>query len=520
MYKEIKFNEDARQKIRKGVNILADAVESTLGPRGQNVIFEESTYPTITKDGVTVARQVFLKDKFENMGVMLAREASENSNREAGDGTTTTIVLLRNIFNEGHKAIASGMNSVLLKRGMDAACDVVVKELDKYSKNISTEIQKKQIATISSNNDPFIGNLIYEVLDKVGTNGVITVGQSNSLKTSVEYVSGVKLSSGFLSHVFINDAKRLSTVLSDPAIIICTDEIVMASQIVNIIQDLIVNGKKQFVLFANKIEGQALAFLIQNYMQGKFMCIPVKIPSFGDYQKDLIYDLATLTQSTVLGQDEAKKIEDATVEDCGTCESIIINRDSTILTGGKGDVSKRIEETKALLKDEKDTFRKEKLKDRLGRLTGSIANIQVGGASESEQTEIRYRIEDALNATKWAIEEGIVEGGGVALLRTSNFAIEAQDPEFNMGVEIVRKALVSPIKKIVSNGGISGDAVAAKVLESNLGYNALTNKYEDLFESGIVDPKKVVKTELINAVATAGILLTSDVAIASIDETK
>jgi chaperonin GroEL len=294
----------------------------------------------------------------------------------------------------------------------------------------------------------------------------------------------------------------------------------MASQIVNIIQDLILQGKKQFVLFANKSEGQALAFLIQNYMQGKFMCVPVKLPSFGDYQKDLMYDLATLVEAKVLGQDEIKKIEDATAEDCGTCEKIIINRESSIITGGKGDVSKRIEETNALLKEEKDVFKKEKLKDRLGRLTGSIANIQVGGASESEQMEIRYRIEDALNATKWAIEEGVVEGGGIALLRCSNFAVEAQDTEFNTGVEIIRKALLTPIKTIVSNGGISGDAVAAKVLESNLGYNALTNKYEDLFVSGIVDPKKVVKTEIINAVATAGILLTSGCAIANKEETK
>lgn len=518
MYREIKFGNDARDEIKDGVNIVADAVVSTLGPRGQNVIFEESMFPTITKDGVTVAQNVLLEDKFQNMGVMLAREAAENTNREAGDGTTTTIALLRNIFNEGHKAVASGMNPVLIKRGMDKACDIIVKELDSYTKTITTDVQKKQIATISANNDKEIGTLIHEVLDKVGTNGVITVSQSNALKTDVEYVSGLKIDSGLLSHVFINNAKKLTVELDNPTIIVCTDEIVMASQITTLIQDLLVQGKKQFVLFANKIEGQALAFLIQNYMQGKFMCVPVRIPSFGDYQKDLVYDLATLTQSTVLGAEEAKSTEEATAEDCGTCAKLVIDQKSTVITGAKGDVKERIEETNALLKKEKDVFRKEKLKERLGRLTGSIANIQVGGASESEQMEIRYRIEDALNATKCAIEEGIVEGGGVALLRCSNFNIESEDAEFNVGAEIVRKALSTPIKAIVKNGGLAGDVIAGKVIEGELGYNALTNEFEDLFKSGIVDPKKVVKTELINAVATAGILLTSNVAIANKEE--
>jgi len=519
MYKKLLFDQEARNKILKGVNIVAKAVSSTLGPRGQNVIFEESSFPTITKDGVTVAQQVFLEDKFENMGVMIAREAAENTNREAGDGTTTTIVLLQAILEAGHKAVAAGMNPILLKRGMDYALEQILSQLE--VKQITTEKEKLQIATISANNDEKIGKMIVEVINKVGTDGVITVSNSNSLKTEVEYLKGTKLNSGFESHVFINDPKRLSVSLDEPTIIISRDDILMQNQLIPIIQNLLKAGKNKMVLIANKIEGNALAFLVQNFLQGKFVCVPIKLPSFGGYQRDLVYDIATLTQATVLGSEDAFKLEDGTVEHCGTADKIIIGRNETIITGGAGDISKRIEETKALLKEEKDLFNKEKLKERLGRLTGSIANIQAGGASESEQMELRYRIEDSLNSTKSAIEEGIVEGGGVALLKSGIIISRLEKgEEYNTGIKIIVKALEAPLKVIANNGGQSGEAIVGKVLDHGLGYNALTNKYEDLFKAGIVDPLKVVKNEIINAVSTAGILLTSGCAITISPEKK
>lgn len=532
MYKEILFDEDARNKILKGVQTVGKAVSSTLGPRGNNVIYEESMYPTITKDGVTVARQIFLEDKFENMGVMISREAAENTNREAGDGTTTTIVLLQAMYEEGHKAVASGMNPILIKRGMDFAAEQIVMLLDGQAKKITTEKEKLQIATSSANNDEKIGKLIIDVLKKIGVDGAVTVTNGNSLKIEVDYVNGTRLDQGYQSHVFINDPKNLSVTMNNPKIIICTDDITMQSQLVPMIQKFIEQGEKNIFLLANSIGGQALAFLIQNYLQGKFTCVPVKIPSFGDYQRDLVYDIAALTGATVVGKEDAKKLEDANLEDAGSCSSIIVSYDKTILVGALGaleDSNKRIEEVKALLKDEEDEYRKDKLKIRLGRLTGSIANIKVGAASESEQGEIKYRIEDALNSTKSAIEEGIVEGGGIALLKcidgifdavSSNVSKIIVSKEFNQGVEIVRKSLSMPLKKIANNGGVSGEAVVGKVLDHGIGYNALTNKYENLFEAGIIDPKKVVRNEIQNAVSTAGILLTNNCAIANIEDSK
>jgi chaperonin GroEL len=520
MFKEILFNQEARDKILKGLNITAQAVGSTLGPKGQNVIFEESSFPTITKDGVTVANQIFLEDKFENMGVMLAREAAENTNREAGDGTTTTVCLLASMVNEANKYIATGMNPILIKRGMDQALEIVLKSLQEQIKPIRTDEEKLQIATIAANNDEKIGKMIYDVIKKVGIDGVVTVQTSSNLETEVEYVKGTKLNQGFQVHLFINNPKKLSVEVQNPVIILCTDSITNQDQLVPLIEKLVLSGRRNMVLLANTIEGSALAFLAQNHMLGKFSCVPVKLPSFGDYQKDLIYDLATLTEATVLGLEDTKKIEDATPEDCGTCETIIIDRDSTIISGGKGDISKRIAETKGLFEKEKDLFKISKLKDRLGRLTGSIANIKVGGASETEQTEIKYRIEDALNATKSAIEEGIVEGGGVALLKASEFNIQDKSKEISAGKMIVYNSLREPIRKIASNAGMNGDSIADKVLDIEKGYNALTNNFEDLFKSGVIDPFKVVKNEITNAVATAGILITSGAAIVIKPEKK
>lgn len=519
MNKKIKFDEDLRKKIIKGVDIVAKAVGSTLGPKGRNVAFEEVMYPTITKDGVTVAQQISLEDKFENMGVMLAREAAENTNREAGDGTTTTIVLLQAIIKEGYKMISSGMNPILIKRGMDDALLQVLAQLN--PKKIETDKQKLNIATISANNDKEVGKMISEVIDKVGVNGIITVSNSNFLKTEVEYLKGTKLNSGFISPIFINDHKKLSIILEQPTLIISRDDILMEAQLIPVLQKLLEAGKNKIVLFANKIEGSALQFLIRNFLQGKFICIPVQLPSFGGYQQDLVYDLAKLVEADVIGNEDAISLNEVKIENLGIVEKIIINRTQTILSGGKGDISERIKETEALLKDEKDIFNKEQLKNRLGRLTGSIANIKAGGASESEQMELRYRIEDALNATKSAIEDGIVEGGGIALLRCQNLITNIEKgEEYNIGINIVKKALEAPLKRIVDNGGQSGEAVVERIKGSKIGYNALINKYEDLFVSGVIDPVKVVRNEIINSVATAGILMTANVGIINKIEKK
>lgn len=519
MYKDIKKNEEARASIVKGVNIVADAVCATLGPRWTHVIFEETAYPTITKDGVTVAQQVFLEDWFENMGVMLTREAAEKTNTIAWDGTTSTVALLQSIVNEWNKYIVAGMNPVLLKRWMDAALEETLKSLNEKVRTINTREEKINIATISANNDKELWTMIVDVIEEVGKDWVVTVTTNNSFKTEVEYVIGTKVDSWFESSIFINDAKRLTCNLQNPSIIITSDRITSQQQLVPIIQKLLQNGKREIVLFAEAIEGSALAFLIQNYIQWKFICVPVKLPSFGGYQKDIARDIATLTEATLIGQDDGKKIEDATIEDIWTCENIIITRESSVITWGNGDITTRVDEVKALLDWETDSFKIEKLKARLWKLTGKIANIKVGGASQTEQTEIKYRIEDALNATKSAIEDWIVEGAWTALLRC-DINLQPVGREFDAWVDIVRKSLSAPFRKIISNGGENSDAILGKVKESTLGYNSLSQQYEDLFESWIIDPKKVVENEITNAVATAWILLTSTVAIAIKKEDK
>ncbi len=528
MYKEVLFDEQAREKILKGVEITAKTVSSTLGPRGTNVIFEESVYPTITKDGVTVARQIFLEDKFENMGVMMTREAAENTNREAGDGTTTTIVLLEAMVQEANKYITTGMNPILLKRGMDFALENILKSLSKQVKEIKTEKERLQIATISANNDKKIGQMIIDIIKKVGVDGVVLVKNSNSSETEVEYVKGTKVDGGYCHPIFINDYKRLTINVNNPKIILCTDEIHNHSQILPLIEKMIATGHKEMILFAKKIEGAALAFLAQNHMQGKFTCIPVEMASFGGYQTDLIYDLAALTNAKVLGLEDIDRIENGDPEHVGTCGNIVIGRDSTIISGGEGNIKDRIKEIKSLLEDQDDLFKIKKLNERLGKLTGSVANINVGGASETEQTEIKYRIEDALNATRYAIKEGIVEGGGVALLKCMKLLpneIEKAlgtivsskkanvNKEFTAGIEIVYNSLKKPLEKIAINSGKSGEAIVDRVIETNNGYNALTEEYGDLIKMGIIDPYRVIQKEISNSVATAGILITSSAAI-------
>ena len=455
MYKKILLNNDARTKILEWVNVAADAVLSTLWPRGTHVIFEDDfSHPTITKDGVTVAQNIFLKDKFVNMWVMLTREAAETTNREAWDGTTSTVAILQSIVNEWNKYVVSWMNPVLIKRGIDKAVENVMIELEKITKKLETKEDKINIATISANNDRELWEMIVNVIESVWKDWVVTVTTNNIAKTEVEYVDGTKLDSWFASTIFINDSKRLISSLKNPTIIVTSDRITLQSQIIPVLQKLLAEDKKEIVLFAQDVEGQALAFLMQNYIQGKFTCVPVKLPSFWGYQKDIMRDFAQLIQATIVWIEEGRKLEEALVSDAWTCENVIIARDYSILVWGKWDIKDRIEEVKSLLEWEKDVFRIEKLKQRLWKLTGKIANIKVWGSSSTEQSEIKYRIEDALNATKSAIEYGIVEGAGTALLRCSQTTPkETWNKEFNAWFEIVMKAIQSPFKKIILNWG-------------------------------------------------------------------
>jgi chaperonin GroEL len=413
------------------------------------------------------------------------------------------------------------MNPILLKRGMDYASKEVLKNLEKQIKPLETEKEKLQTAVISANNDEKLGQLIMEVIEKVGIQGIVTVSYGNQIQTEVDYIKGIELPQGYQSHSFINNPQRLSSVTNDPNIIICTDAIDNQTQLIPIFERLLAAGHSRFVLFADKIEGSALAFLIQNHLLGKFTCVPINLPSFGDYQRDLIRDLATLTNTTVIGKEETVKLEDAGEEVLGTCGQIIVTRNNTVISGGEGDVTANIEEAEALLKEEKDEFKIHKLKERLGKLKGQIANIKVGGASETEQTEIKFRIEDALNATRSAIQEGIVEGGGVALLKAGKDIklMPENGKEFEAGVAIVLNALNKPLKKILENGGQNADFIIGEILREGRGYNALTNEFCDLFQAGIIDPFKVVKHEITNATATAGILITSGAAITIIPET-
>lgn len=514
MYKEILFGKNIREKILDGVNVVADAVSATLWPRGTNVIFEETSYPAITKDGVTVAQNVVLKDKFKNMWVMVAKEAAENTNKNAWDGTTSTIVILRDIMNEWHKYVTAGMNPVLLKRWMEEAMKQTVEILKTKSKEVNSKKEKLSIATISANNDPILGALITWVVEKIGSNGVVSVTMNRDEETSVDYVKGTKTHGWYEHQVFINDQKRLIASLDNPEILVTSDEIIQQSQLVDFLQNMLENGKRDIVIYADKVDQQALAFLVQNYIQWKFRCVPVRLPSFSWYQEDILQDLAALVWANVVGEWQGKSLAEATIEDTGIASNVKVWRDFTIVTWGKGKISERIDNVTALLRTENDLFKKEKLKERLWSLNGKIANIKVWGSSETEQQEIKYRIEDALNATKSAIEEGIVEWAWVTLLRCSDeLKNNGKTPEEKAWFDIIKKALQSPFKTIIENGWENADAIMWKILEWTKWYNSLTNQIEDLFKAWVIDPAKVVRNEVLNAVSTAWILLTSSVGI-------
>ena len=521
MAKDLIYGQEVWRKLESGVDQVANAVKITIGPRGHNVVLGTKWgSPVITNDGVTIAKEISLEDSFENMGAQLIIEVASKANDIAGDGTTTATILGQSIFKQGLKNVTSGANAMAIKRGIGKAVENVIETIKKDSKEVSSKEDIEQVATISANNDKELWELIVDVVDEIWKDWVITVTASNSLNTEVEYVSGTKIPSWYWTPIFINNPKRLSCELENPVIVMTSDKISQQSQLIPLFEKLLAADKKEVVLFAEDIEWQALAFLIQNRIQWKFICVPVRFSSFAWYQKDLMFDLATLVKANVLGDEQGKKTLEWGLEDFGTCDKVTITRDSTLITGWQWDVIKRIDEVKTLMEWEKDSFSLEKLKERLSKLTGKAANIKVWWASDTEQSEIKYRIEDALNATKSAIEEGIVEWAGTALLRCSSMLeLEWEWQEFLAGIKIVKNAIQSPFKKIITNGWENADAILGKVIESDISYNSLTMNYENLFESGIIDPTKVVKNELINAISTAWILLTSSVAI-SLAEVK
>lgn len=521
MNKEILFSWELSEKIFEGVNVVADAVTSTLWPRGTNVIFQEWGYYVITKDWVTVAQNVSIEDKFKNMGVMIAREAAESTNKKAGDGTTSTIAILRDVIKEGNKYIAAWLNPVLVKRGILSASEIVVKELNKSKKELKTLEEKLNIATISSNNDKELGKLIVDVIEKVGKNWVITVTNGNTKDNEVEYINGMKINARYADQIFINNQRKLTCDSEEPLIVITNDRINQQSQLVPMMTKLFETGKKEMVLFAEEIEWQALAFIIQNFLQWKFICYPVKIPQMTWYNEDVAQDLASLVWANIVWDDKIRTLAKIELEDFGQCDSAIIGKESVIVTWGEGDIAERVENIETLIKEEKDSFNIEKLKDRLGRVNGKIANIKVWGFSSTEQLEIKYRIEDALNATKHAIEDGIVEWAGTALLRISELInTDSEVPEIKAWFDIVKKSICAPFKKIINNWWENAEAIMWKVLESSKWYNSLTNSYWDLFEEWVIDPKLVVENEVINACSTASTLLTSSVGIINKEDKK
>jgi len=524
--KQIVFSEDARSKILKGVNILAQAVAVTLGPRGRNVVLDKSFgSPTITKDGVTVAKEVELEDKFENMGAQMVREVASKTSDVAGDGTTTATVLAQAIYREGAKNVTAGANPMELKRGIEKAVEVVIDELKKISKPTKDKKEIAQVGTISANNDPTIGNLIAEAMAKVGKDGVITVEEAKSMETSLEVVEGMQFDRGYLSPYFVTDAERMECILENPYILINEKKISNMKDLLPILEKIAKTGR-HFLIIAEEVEGEALATLVVNKLRGTLHCCAVKAPGFGDRRKAMLEDIAILTKGQVIAEDLGLKLENVRLEDLGECKKVVIDKDNTTIIEGVGDpkaIEGRVKQIKAQFEETTSDYDKEKLQERLAKLVGGVAVINVGASTETEMKEKKARVEDALHATRAAVEEGIVPGGGVALLRTIP-ALEKLKLEGDqqIGVEIVKRALEEPIRMIANNAGVEGSVVVQRVKseKGSFGFNAETEEYEDLMKSGIIDPTKVTRSALQNAASIAALLITTEGLITEKPEEK
>ena len=526
MSKQIEFDAMARAHLKIGVDKLADAVKVTLGPRGRNVAIDKKFgSPTITKDGVTVAKEIELENAFENMGAQMVKEVASKTSEDAGDGTTTATLLAQSIFREGLKSVTAGHNPMSIKRGIDRAVLTVNEAIKKMSKEVSNKEEISQVGTISANNDKHIGDLIAEAMEKVGKDGVITVEEAKTAETTLEVVEGMQFYRGYVSPYFVTNPDAMEAVLEDPYILIHDKKVSSMKDLLPVLEKVAQSGRPLMII-AEDIEGEALATLVVNKLRGTLKVAAVKAPGFGDRRKAMLDDIATLTGGKVISEEIGFKLENAVLSDLGLAKKITVDKDNTTIVEGSGkkeDIKARIGQIKKQIEDTTSDYDREKLQERLAKLAGGVAVINVGAATETEMKEKKARVEDALHATRAAVEEGIVPGGGVAMLRAMA-ALDALkgDEEEMVGIKIIRRACEEPIRQIAQNAGVEGSIVVNRVITEKgaFGYNALTDKYEDLFKAGVIDPTKVTRTALENAASIAGLLLTTEAVICEKPEEK
>ncbi|MBK6702505.1 MAG: chaperonin GroEL [Caulobacteraceae bacterium] len=519
--KIVNFGADARERMLAGVDILANAVKVTLGPKGRNVVIEKSFgAPRTTKDGVTVAKEIELEDKFMNMGAQLIREVASKTNDEAGDGTTTATVLAQAIVREGMKAVASGRNPMDLRRGIDKAVAAIVTDLKARAKKVGGSEEIAQVGTISANGDTDIGKFLADAMAKVGNEGVITVEEAKSLETELEVVEGMQFDRGYLSPYFITNADKMEVVLEDPMILLFEKKLSSLQPMLPVLE-AVVQSQRPLLIIAEDVEGEALATLVVNKLRGGLKVAAVKAPGFGDRRKAMLEDLAILTGGQVISEDLGIKLENVTLDMLGKAKKVVVKKDDTTVVDGAGakkDIEARVGQIRKQIEDTTSDYDREKLQERLAKLAGGVAVIKVGGATEVEVKERKDRVDDALNATRAAVEEGIVPGGGTALLRSAfKLSIKGDNEDQNVGIAIIRKALEAPLRQIVENAGVEGSIVVGKLRESkddNYGFNAQTEEYVDMLKAGIIDPVKVVRTALQDAASVAGLIITTEATIA------
>ena len=525
MAKKVLYNEEARKALLKGVDQLADAVKITLGPKGRNVVLDKKYgAPNIVNDGVSIAREIELKDPFENMGAQLVKEVATKTNDVAGDGTTTATLLAQSMIHEGMRNVAAGANPMVLKKGIEKAVDVLVGEIKKKAVSVDTKAKIAQVASVSSA-DSTIGNLIADAMEKVGNDGVITVEDSKTMGTSLKVVEGMQFDRGYLSPYMVSDADKMECVMNDPYILITDKKIPVIQDIIQLLEKVVQAGK-ELLIISEDVEGEALATLVVNRLRGTFKCAAVKAPGFGDRRKAMLEDIAVLTGGQVISEDMGRKLDSASIEDLGTAHQVRITKDNTTIVGGAGDkaaIASRVEQIREQLKVATSQFDKDKLQERLAKMSGGVAVIEVGAATEVEMKDKRLRIEDALNATRAAVEEGIVAGGGTTFvdIQKELDGIKAEG-DVKTGINIVRHAVEAPIRQIASNAGMEGAIVAEKVKAAKvgIGYNAAEDKYEDMIAAGIVDPAKVTRSALQNAASIAALVLTTEAIVGDEPEDK
>jgi chaperonin GroEL len=525
--KELKFSEDARHAMLQGVNVLANAVRVTLGPKGRNVVLgKKFGSPVVTKDGVTVAKDIELPNKYENMGAQMVREVAVKTNDKAGDGTTTATVLAQAIFREGVKNVTAGANPMSLQQGIQKATDLVVAELERMSKKVKGKDELTSVATVSANNDRHIGELISAAMEQVGKDGVVTVEESKTLQTELDIVEGMQFDRGYQSPYFVTNADRMEAVLEEPLILFHEKKISNMRELLPVLEQTAGSGRPLLII-SEEVEGDALATLVVNRLRGTIKVCAVKAPAFGDRRKAILEDLAILTGGRVITEDLGIKLENVTIGDLGTAKRVIVDKEATTIVEGGGDrkaIQGRVATIRRQIEETTSDYDREKLQERLAKLAGGVAVVKVGAPTETAMKEMKMRVEDALNATRAAAQEGIVVGGGVALIRAGKVLDEfsSDDPDVKTGVKIVKRALEEPLRRIAENSGIEGAVVVGEVsqMKGNKGFNAATGEYEDLAAVGIVDPTKVVRTALQNAASIAGLLLTTDAAITDMPEPK